>query len=79
MAAIEFVKDRQSREPYPEFRNKVVQHCFQRGLLVLGCGESAIRFCPALTVSEQQISTAIDIVRSSILSVHHKNRGAKAA
>jgi 4-aminobutyrate aminotransferase len=69
MAAIEFVKDRESNEANPDLRNQVVQACFHRGLLVLGCGESALRFCPALTVSKNQINTALSILHDAILSV----------
>ena len=72
LAAIEFIKDDITREPFPEFRNKVIQDCFQRGLLILGCGESAIRFCPALTVSKQQIDTALSIVKEAIESVEQQ-------
>lgn len=79
MAAIEFVKDRSSRDIFPEFRNQVVQECFHRGLLVLGCGESAIRFCPALTVSQRQIETAMAIVHSAIKKVQQHMKGAAAA
>src|SRR5262249_47272187 len=37
-----------SREPYlllPALRDAVVQAAFHSGLLLLGCGESAVRFC----------------------------------
>mgnify|MGYP006280972825 CR=1 FL=1 len=78
MAAVEFVQDRQSRTAMPAFRNQLVQECFKRGLLVLGCGESAIRFCPALTVSQQQISTAISIVRDAIKAMLQNKRGLAA-
>jgi len=69
MAAIDFVKEPGEKEPNPDMRNQVVQACFQRGLLMLGCGESAIRFCPALTVSKAQIDTALSILRDAIESV----------
>ena len=67
MAAIDFVKDLTTREAHPDLRNRVIQSCFKRGLLVMGCGESAIRFCPALTVSEKQIDTAMSILHDAIL------------
>ncbi|NLF08735.1 MAG: acetyl ornithine aminotransferase family protein [Pirellulaceae bacterium] len=66
MAAADFVTDRETRGHDAETRNRVVQECFRRGLLMLGCGESAIRFCPALTISEKQIDTAIDIFREAV-------------
>jgi 4-aminobutyrate aminotransferase len=78
MAAIEFVMDRNSRDVFPDLRNQVVLECFKRGLLVLGCGESAIRFCPALTVSEEQIERAVSIMSDAIKFIQH-NRGGLAA
>ena len=32
---------------------------FDKGLLLLGCGESAIRFCPPLCVTAEQVDTAL--------------------
>jgi 4-aminobutyrate aminotransferase len=72
MMAIDFVKN-ESHEAYPNLRNLVVQSCFERGMLVLGCGESAIRFCPALTVSEKQIDRAVSILHEAILAAVAKN------
>ncbi len=38
------------------------QACFRRGLLVLTCGERAIRFAPALTITADQAETAITVL-----------------
>jgi 4-aminobutyrate aminotransferase len=43
-------------------RDEVIQSAFKRGLLLLGCGESAIRFCPPLCISAEQVEAAIRIV-----------------
>lgn len=43
----------------------VEQACFRRGLLVLTCGERAIRFAPALTVRPDQAETAVSILASA--------------
>jgi 4-aminobutyrate aminotransferase len=62
MVAVDVVS---SREPYahdPEARDEVVQSAFQHGLLLLGCGESAIRFCPPLCVTAAQVDRAADIL-----------------
>ena len=37
---------------------------FPRGLLLLGCGESAIRFCPPLCVSAEQVDKALTILEA---------------
>jgi 4-aminobutyrate aminotransferase len=52
----------QDGKPAPGLRDELVQAAFRRGLLLLGCGESAIRFCPPLCISAEQISTALAIL-----------------
>jgi 4-aminobutyrate aminotransferase len=48
--------------PDPVLRDQVIQAAFQRGLLLLGCGESAVRFCPPLCVTAEQVETALRIL-----------------
>ena len=42
-----------------EAADAVEQAAFQRGLLVLECGEAAIRLCPPLIVDEEAVDTAV--------------------
>ena len=46
----------------PRLREKVVAAAFHRGLLLLGCGEAALRFCPPLCVTAGQVETALGIL-----------------
>lgn len=48
-------------------RDRIIQEAFKRGLLLLGCGKAAIRFCPPLVIDSNQIHIALDIL-SDILS-----------
>ena len=61
MVAVEFVKDSKSKEPAREWRNEIIKKAFQKGLLLLGCGENSIRFCPALTVTAEEINECLSI------------------
>ena len=61
MVGVEFVKDRENKEPAREWRNQIIKKAFQKGLLLLGCGENSIRFCPALTVTEAEIDKCLSI------------------
>lgn len=45
----------------PDARNEIIQQAFHRGLLLVGCGKAAVRFCPALCVTSEQIETALEI------------------
>jgi 4-aminobutyrate aminotransferase len=60
MVAAELVTDRQTKQPARELRDRVVTRCFERGLLVLGCGRSTVRFMPALVITEATADAALD-------------------
>src|SRR5947209_15445445 len=62
MVAMDLVTDRQRLAPDPALRDEVVQTAFRHGLLLLGCGESAVRFCPPLCVTAEQVETALRIL-----------------
>jgi 4-aminobutyrate aminotransferase len=62
MIGVEFVKDRHTREPAPELLKGLVLEAFQRGLLLLGAGNSTLRLAPPLLVDEQDVDTALAII-----------------
>ncbi|PLX50550.1 MAG: aspartate aminotransferase family protein [Desulfobacteraceae bacterium] len=61
MVAVEFVKDRETKEPARTWRNDIIKQAFNKGLLLLGCGENSIRFCPSLTVNTSEIDKCLSI------------------
>src|SRR5450631_4542822 len=48
MIGIEIVKDQGTREVAGAWRDRIVELAFERGLLILGCGETSIRLAPPL-------------------------------
>ncbi len=62
MMAVDLVKDREGSILDAALRDEVVQAAFHKGLLLLGCGEAAIRFCPPLCVTEAQVETALRLL-----------------
>jgi 4-aminobutyrate aminotransferase len=66
MIGVEFVKDQKTREVAPALRDRIVDLCFERGLLVLGCGETSIRLAPPLIVNEHEAKIALDIFEESV-------------
>lgn len=66
MIGIEIVKDQKSRTPAGPVRDKIVELAFERGLLILGCGETSIRLCPPLIVKQQEADIALDILEECI-------------
>ncbi|MEH2041852.1 acetyl ornithine aminotransferase family protein [Nostoc sp.] len=45
-----------------KLRDHIIQEAFLRGLLLLGCGKAAIRFCPPLVIDSDQIQIALEII-----------------
>jgi len=73
MIGIELVKDKATKEPYPEARHAVVRRAFEQGLLILGCGESTLRLMPPLIVERDQADFALDVLERCIVEAA-KNR-----
>lgn len=61
MVGVELVKDRHTKERATAWRNEILQKAFRKGLLLLPCGENTIRFCPALTVSKEEIELGLSM------------------
>jgi 4-aminobutyrate aminotransferase len=66
MIGIEIVKDQKSRTPVGPMRDRIVDLAFERGLLILGCGETSIRLCPPLIVNQHEADIALDILEECI-------------
>jgi 4-aminobutyrate aminotransferase len=66
MIGVELVKDKETREPDGKLRDRVVELVFERGLLILGCGESTIRLCPPLIVNQHEADVALDILEECL-------------
>jgi len=69
MIALELVRDQQAKEPAREERDRVLDLAFQRGLLLLGAGESVIRLCPPLIISEAQADFALQTLEECLEKV----------
>jgi len=69
MVAVELVEDRETKKPARQWRDEIVLASFKKGLLLLGCGENSIRFCPALIVDNHEIDTCLSIFREAIKEV----------
>jgi len=66
MIGIEFVKDQKTKEKAPELRNRLVQAAFRKGLLLLGSGDTTLRFCPPLVIDEEQAEFAVKTLEECI-------------
>jgi 4-aminobutyrate aminotransferase len=66
MIGIEIVKDKGTREPAVALRNRIETLAFERGLMVLGCGETSLRLSPPLIVSKEEATVALDILEEAL-------------
>lgn len=69
MIGVELVRDRTTKERATDERNAVVEAAFKRGLLVLGAGRNAIRFCPPLVLTADQADTAVRLFDEALTDV----------
>jgi 4-aminobutyrate aminotransferase len=77
MVGLELVKNRTTREPAVRERDLVIQKAFERGLLLLGCGVSAIRFSPPLIVTKEQVDEAVAILGACLEEVAAEGNGGR--
>ncbi len=81
MIGIEIVKDQETREPAAALRDHIVELAFERGLAILGCGETSFRLSPPLIVNQQEASIALQILEQciGIAEREHAKQGSLAA
>jgi 4-aminobutyrate aminotransferase len=66
MIGVEFVKDPATKEPAIELRDAVVHNAFERGLLLLGCGQSVLRIVPPLNIDRTLIEEGLAILEEAL-------------
>ena len=66
MIGVEFVKNRESKKPDPELRDRVEMETFNRGVILLGCGANSIRWSPPLILTKDHVDVAVEIFDEAI-------------
>jgi 4-aminobutyrate aminotransferase len=69
MIGMEIVRDKRSMKPAPGLRDKLVQACFRRGLLILPCGPHSVRFIPPLTIGREEADLALEVFAESLSQI----------
>ena len=69
MIAAEIVKNKKAKTKAPNIREAIIQKCFKKGLLLLGCGDTAVRFSPSLIVTKQAVDKALEIFEESLKTI----------
>ena len=68
MLGVEFVKDKKGKAEDCELRDRIESACFERGLILLGCGTSTIRWSPPLIFTKAHADVALEIFDAAISS-----------
>lgn len=74
MIGVEFVQDKTNKQPAHQLREDIVHSAFQNGLLLLGCGRSAIRIAPPLMIQKPLVEEALEIFENAVTFAEHKHK-----
>jgi len=66
MIGVEITRDKKARTTATDLRDKIVELAFERGVLFLGAGESAVRLSPPLIVTTEQADIAMNVLEECI-------------
>lgn len=68
MVAMEFVKDRKTKEPAKEFVGKVLDYAWHNGAIMVDAGVrgNTIRFLMPLVMTDDQLNSGLDILEAGI-------------
>ncbi|HLB67917.1 MAG TPA: acetyl ornithine aminotransferase family protein [Thermoplasmata archaeon] len=65
MQATEFVADRRSKKPDPSIRDAITKDAYEHGLILLPCGESSLRYIPALNIPRDVLDAGLDVLEGA--------------
>jgi len=74
MAAIELVKDRETKEPAKEATSGVIKFCFENGLVIMKAGvyDNVVRLLVPLIITEELLKRGLDILENAVRNVHKR-------
>jgi 4-aminobutyrate aminotransferase len=52
-------------------RRRIINRCFERGLLTLGCGRSTVRFMPPLMIGKDLVDEGLEIFERVVTEVEN--------
>ncbi|MEQ9103902.1 MAG: L-lysine 6-transaminase [Rhodothermales bacterium] len=60
--------------PTGEFRDRVLDACYEDGMVILGCGDRSIRFRSPLTITADEIDEGLQILGTALRKVEQEYR-----
>ncbi len=72
MVATEFVQSRSDLTPNVKLKERVLEEAYRRGLLLLPCGRSSIRYIPPLVIQREEIDEGVEILDAAIAAARRR-------
>jgi 4-aminobutyrate aminotransferase len=69
MIGVEIVKNKKSKAFGDTERNNIACTALKKGIIMLPCGKSSIRFAPPLTITKEEADKGVDIFEESLKEV----------
>jgi 4-aminobutyrate aminotransferase len=69
MVGVEFIKDRETKEPAAQEILDIMNKCFKRGLAIITAGKSTMRFAPPLIITHEIIDAGLEIFEGAVKEV----------
>ncbi|MEN3014611.1 MAG: aminotransferase class III-fold pyridoxal phosphate-dependent enzyme [bacterium] len=66
LIGIELVKDKKTKEPAKEIRDFVIRRAYEKGLLMLSCGQSVIRITASYIITKQEVDEGVKIIKEAL-------------
>ncbi len=72
MLGLELVRDRETKEPAAAEAKKLVQLCYEKGLIILSCGNfgNVIRTLMPFVITDEQLDKGLTILEDSLNELH---------
>ena len=72
MIGVDLVADRATKEPATALRDALVYRAFEKGLLLLGCGPSTVRFMPPLVLDQETAAIGLGLFEETLSEVERE-------
>ena len=71
MRALEFVRDRATKEPHREAAAALARYCYEHGVIVLTAGTygNVVRLLMPLCISDEQLAEGLDVMEAGLKTI----------
>ncbi len=76
MRLVEFVKDRETKEPDPDLTLEIIRDAVSHGMLLIRAGlfSNCIRLLPPMVMTDEQLQEGLQVLEDAIARAHEKRK-----